>query len=83
MPQKFVRVRLPNGTEKSIPEVVARTSGYTVLDKDAYGRDGRLKPAKPRVALGDTPKNTRRRKPAASADDTNPQASPASDTPEE
>ena len=52
MPQKFVRVRLENGTEKSIPEVVAETSGYKVLDKPTHGRDGRLLPPKHRTPLG-------------------------------
>jgi hypothetical protein len=52
MPQKFVRVRLENGTEKSVPEVVAETAGYKVLDKPARGRDQRVLPDKPRVALG-------------------------------
>ena len=52
MPQKFVRVRLENGTEKSIPEVVAETSGYKVLDKPTHGLDGRLLPPKHRAPLG-------------------------------
>lgn len=52
MPQKFVRVRLENGTEKSVPEVVAETSGYKVLDKPTHGRDGRLLPPKHRTPLG-------------------------------
>jgi hypothetical protein len=49
---KFVRVRLENGTEKSVPETVAETSGYKVLDKPTHGRDGRLLPPKPRTPLG-------------------------------
>jgi hypothetical protein len=52
MPQKFVRVRLENGTEKSVPEVVAKTSDYKVLDKPTHGRDGRLLPPKHRTPLG-------------------------------
>ena len=52
MPTKFVRVRLENGTEKSVPETVALTSGYKPLDKPTHGRDGRLLPPKPRVPLG-------------------------------
>ena len=49
---KFVRVRLENGTEKSVPETVAETSGYKPLDKPTHGRDGRLLPPKHRVPLG-------------------------------
>lgn len=49
---KFVRVRLENGTEKSIPEAVAENSGYKVLSKPTHGRDGRLIPPKHRVPLG-------------------------------
>ena len=52
MPQKFVRVRLENGTEKSLPETVAETSGYKPLDKPTHGRDGRLLPPKHRTPLG-------------------------------
>ena len=52
MPQKFVRVRLENGTEKSLPETVAETSGYKPLDKPTHGRDGRLIPPKHRTPLG-------------------------------
>lgn len=49
---KFVRVRLENGTEKSVPEQVAETNGYKPLNKPTHGRDGRLLPPKPRVPLG-------------------------------
>lgn len=49
---KFVRVRLENGTEKNVPAVVAKTSGYKVLDKPTHGRDGRALPPKHRVPLG-------------------------------
>ena len=73
MAQKFVRVRLENGSEKSVPEVVAQTSGYKVLDKPTHGRDGRLLPPKHRVPLGG----------AASADHTKTEARPASDRPKE
>ena len=52
MAQKFVRVRLENGTEKSVPETVAQTAGYKILDKPARGRDLRVLPDKPRVDLG-------------------------------
>lgn len=73
MAQKFVRVRLENGSEKSVPEVVAQTSGYTVLKKPTHGRDGRLLPPKHRVPLGG----------AAVADHTKAEARPASDRPKE
>ena len=69
---KFVRVKLENGSEKSIPEVVAQTSGYKVLNKPTHGRDGRLLPPKHRVPLGG----------AASADRIRNEA-PASDRPKE
>lgn len=72
MAQKFVRVRLENGTEKSVPEVVAEVNGYKPLKKPTHGRDGRLLPPKHRVPLGG----------AASADHTNPEARPASDAQE-
>jgi len=65
MPQKFVRVRLDNGTEKSIPEVVAKTAGYKALDKPTHGRDGRLLPPKHRVPLGTTASATTRKNSAA------------------
>lgn len=64
MPQKFVRVRLENGTEKSVPEVVAKTSGYKPLDKPTHGRDGRLLPEKPRVPLGTESAAKSRKSPA-------------------
>ena len=73
MAQKFVRVRLENGTEKSVPEVVAQTSGYTALKKPTHGRDVRLLAPKPRVPKGG----------AVSADNSNPEARPASDRPKE
>ena len=72
MAQKFVRVRLENGTEKSVPEVVAERYGYKPLKKPTHGRDGRLLPPKPRVPLGG----------AVSADHLHPEA-PASDAPKE
>lgn len=74
MPQKFVRVRLENGSEASVPEVVAETSGYKPLNKPTHGRDGRLLPPKHRVPLGGR---------AASADNPRPEARPASDAPKE
>ena len=73
MPTKFVRVRLENGTEKSVPEAVAQIYGYKPLKKPTHGKDGRLLPPKPRVPLGG----------AASADHTHPEARPASDAPQE
>ena len=73
MPQKFVRVRLENGSEVSVPEVVAETSGYKPLNKPTHGRDGRLLPPKHRVPLGG----------AASADHSRTEARPASDAPKE
>lgn len=65
MPSKFVRVRLENGTEKSVPEVVAETSGYKVLDKPTHGRDGRLLSPKHRVPLGTASAATPRKSSAA------------------
>lgn len=59
MPQKFVRVRLENGTEKSVPEAVAQASGYKSLDKPTHGRDGRLLPPKPRTPLGESASATK------------------------
>ena len=52
MPQKFVRVRLDNGTEKTVTDVVARRYGYKSLNKPTHNPDGRIKPPKPRVPLG-------------------------------
>ena len=52
MPQKYVRVRLENGSEKTVTEVVANRYGYKPLDKATHGRDGRPLPTKPRVPLG-------------------------------
>ena len=49
---EFVRVRLENGTEKSVPVAVAENHSYKPLDKPTHGRDGRLLPPKPRVPLG-------------------------------
>ena len=48
----FVRVRLDNGTEKSVPEAVALRYNLEPLDKPTHGRDGRMLPPKPRVPLG-------------------------------
>lgn len=42
---KFVRVRLENGAEASVPEAVARKHGLTPLNKPA-ARNGRALPAK-------------------------------------
>ena len=52
MPQKFVRVRLENGTEKTIAKIVADIHGFVPLDKPTHGRDGRPLPDKHRVPLG-------------------------------
>lgn len=49
---KHVRVRLENGTEKTVTEVVAQRYGYKPLRKPTHGRDGRMLPPKPRVPLG-------------------------------
>ena len=73
MAQKYVRVKLENGTEKSVTETVAELYGYKPLKKPTHGRDGRLLPPKPRVPLGG----------ADSADNTRPEARPASDAPKE
>ena len=73
MPQKFVRVRLENGTEKTVTEIVAQRYGYKALNKPTHGRDGRLLPPKHRVPLGG----------AAVADNTRTEARPASDRPKE
>jgi len=72
MPTEFVRVRLENGTEKSVPAAVAKRYGYKPLKKPTHNRDGALKAPKPRVPLGG----------AASADHTNPEARPVSDAQE-
>jgi len=69
---EFVRVRLENGTEKSVPAIVAKRYGYKPLRKPTHTRDGALKPPKPRVPLGG----------AVSADHTHPEASAASDAQE-
>ena len=52
MPTTVVRVRLENGTEKSVPEAVAKRYGYKTLNKPTHNRDGALKSPKPRVPLG-------------------------------
>ena len=51
MPE-FVRVRLENGTEKSVLKAVADRYGYKALSKPTHGRDGRIRPPKHRVPLG-------------------------------
>ena len=52
MPE-FVRVRLANGSEASIPAAHAERADLTPLDKKpALNRDGSLAPTKPRVAKG-------------------------------
>ena len=48
----FVRIRLENGTEKTVTDVVAKRYGYKPLDKPTHTPDGRIKPPKPRVPLG-------------------------------
>ena len=49
---EFVRVRLDNGTEKTVTTVVANRYGYKALDKPTHGRDGRPLAPKHRVPLG-------------------------------
>lgn len=71
---EFVRVRLPNGIEKSMPEAAAYNAGLVPLDKATHGLDGRLRPPKPHVPLG-----TRRTQPTTSKK----KARPASDAPQE
>jgi hypothetical protein len=51
MPE-YVRVRLDNGTEKTVTTVVADRYGFKALDKPTHGRDGRMLAPKPRVPLG-------------------------------
>ena len=72
MAQKYVRVRLENGTEKTVTEIVAKRYGYKPLNKPTHNADGRIKPPKPRVPLGG----------AVSADHPRTEA-PASDAPKE
>lgn len=71
---EFVRVRFPNGIEKSMPLMAAVNAGMTPLDKPAYGQDGRLRPPKPHVPLG-----ARRNQPTTPTK----KARPASDRPKE
>ena len=71
MPE-FVRVRLENGAEASVPEAVAEGAGLKPLKKDAHLADGTVAPTKLRVSNG-----------AASADNINPETSPVSDAPKE
>jgi hypothetical protein len=52
MPTKFVRVRLENGTEKTVTETFAKIYGHKPLNKPTHGRDGQIKPPKHRVPLG-------------------------------
>ncbi len=66
----WVRVRLENGTEKSVAPQTAEAFGLKSLGKPAIGNDGWPLPDKPRTAKG-----------AASADHINPEAS-ASDAQE-
>ena len=49
---KYVRVRLDNGTEKTVSEAAASNAGLKPLDKPTHSRDGRILPPKPRVELG-------------------------------
>ena len=69
---EFVRVRLENGAEASIPAAQAESAGLKALSKPTHAADGSLLPIKPRTVKG-----------AASADHTNPEARPASDAPKE
>jgi hypothetical protein len=52
MPHNYVRVRLDNGSEKTVTELIASVYGYEVLDKPTHGRDGRPIPPKHRLPLG-------------------------------
>jgi hypothetical protein len=52
MPHKFVRVRLGNGSEKTVTELIASRYDLEVLDKPTHGLDGRPLPPKPRLPLG-------------------------------
>ena len=47
-----VRVRLQNGSHKTITKARADQLGLTPLKQDAVGRDGRDLPVKHRVELG-------------------------------
>lgn len=69
---QFVRVRLANGTHKSIPAASAEAAGLKPLKQPALNRDGTVAPEKPRVPLGG----------AVSATSSTNEAK-ASDTPEE
>ena len=62
MPE-YVRVRLENGTEKTVTTVVADLYGYKALDKPTHGLDGRVLPPKHRQPLG-TPASAKKSTPA-------------------
>lgn len=70
----FVRARLEDGTEKSVPEAVATNYGFEVLDKPTHGRDGRLLPPKPRVPMGTASAASKSRKPRKSTSAGSPAA---------
>ena len=52
MATEYVRVRMHNGTHKSISKSHAERLGLQQLKQDAVGRDGRPLPPKHRVDLG-------------------------------
>ena len=68
MATEYVRVRMHNGTHKSISKAHAERLGLQQLKQDAVGRDGRPLPPKHRVDLG-TASAATRKSPAKSAAD--------------
>ena len=46
MAAEFVRVRLPNGVEKTLPAATAKRAGFTVLDEPALNARGVMLPTK-------------------------------------
>jgi len=49
---EYVRVRLENGSHKTVTRYVAEAAGLPILDQDPLQRDGRPVPVKRRVQLG-------------------------------
>lgn len=68
----FVRVRLENGSEASIPESHAVMAGLAPLRKPALSRDGSPAPTKHRVKRAESQPTT-----------STPEASPASESAQE
>lgn len=80
---QFVRVRMENGHEKSVPVAVQQRYSLPIVDKPAHARDGSVKAPKPRRPLGTAaPKTRTPKKAAASANHPRPEV-PASDAPKE